>query len=349
MKKHVGSREWLRPLFPVNKQVRRRKPGCRPLLELLEDRTLFDINLPNVATFVAQGPNYIRNGQVDGMTDDPVVGSVHVLAAHPNDANILFAGGSNGGVWRTLDALAANPTWTPLTDGFPSLTMGAMEMNPANPNEIIVGVGGFASGGFDNLGAARGDQIGALYTTNALAANPTWTVLSEDIAGQNASGVAARNGYLAVAGTAGVFRSTDGGANFDLLSGGTLPNGQVFDMVGDPNNPNRYLCRWNVWHLSHQRHERRHAGMGQHHQRGACLQRRYHEQHRDGGPRRQCRHQHPVCWRGQQRPAGERDLDAGPGEQLECDGLAADSDGHAADYRRHQCHANRHHFQQPRA
>ena len=209
-------------------------------VESLEERRLLAIMLSGVPDWIEQGPGPITGGQTVGITNNPVTGAIHTIAAHPTDADILFAGGVNGGVWRTTDSTAANPSWTPLTDQFASLSIGAMELNPSNANVLLAGIGGFASGGFDVLGAPRGDQIGALFTTNALDPNPTFQLLTDDIANQNISGVAARDNFLMVAGTNGVYRSTDNGINFDLLSGlNNLPVGSVFDMVGDPGNLNR--------------------------------------------------------------------------------------------------------------
>ena len=209
-------------------------------VEQLEDRVVPAITPSGVPDWVAQGPGPILGGQTTGIADSPVTGSVHALAAHPNDANILFAGGSNGGVWRTLDSTAANPLWTPLTDTFHSLSIGALEFDPSNPNVLLVGIGGYASGGFDALGSADGDRTGALITTNALAANPVFRQLGGEIEGQDASGVAARAGYLLVAGTNGLYRSTDNGDSFQQLFGGFLPSGGFFDLIGDPGNPNRF-------------------------------------------------------------------------------------------------------------
>ena len=68
------------------------------------------------------------------------------------------------------------------------------------------------------------------------------------MANQNISGVAARGSTLLASGNAtfagingGLFRSTDGGINWVLVSGsGGLPTGGVFDLVGVPDNLNRF-------------------------------------------------------------------------------------------------------------
>ncbi|MDX1964635.1 MAG: hypothetical protein SFX18_15905 [Pirellulales bacterium] len=232
---------WTRFFRKSNSPRRTRRNHVSRGVEMLESRIALAISVTNVPAWIDQGPSPITGGQTVGITDNPVTGSVHALAAHPTNADIIFAGGSNGGVWRTQNSTAANPTWTPLTDTFQSLSIGAMDFNPSNTNVLLVGIGGYAAGGFDALGSADGDRTGALISTNALAANPTFRQLGGAIAGQDASGVAARDAYLLVSGTNGLFRSTDNGDTFQSLSGtGGLPNGGNFDLIGDPANLNRF-------------------------------------------------------------------------------------------------------------
>ena len=58
--------------------------------------------------------------------DDPVAGAVEALAPHPTDKIVLYAGTVNGGVWKTTDAYDRDPVWVPLTDQYPSLSIGAL-------------------------------------------------------------------------------------------------------------------------------------------------------------------------------------------------------------------------------
>ena len=63
-------------------------------------------------TWVAQGPSPIRFGQVEGMGgpigyENPVAGAIHAVLPHPTDANTLYVGGTNGGIWKTTNAAGA--------------------------------------------------------------------------------------------------------------------------------------------------------------------------------------------------------------------------------------------------
>jgi hypothetical protein len=223
--------------------------GRKPTLKLdtLEDRSVPAIVLTGAENWYPTGPAPIGGSfliNVPGTPSNQSTGAVEDILPHPTDPNILFAGGVNGGVWRTFNAQDPNPTWTPLTDNLPSLTIGAMDMNPNNPNQILVGIGAFSS-------AARisGDMLGIVYTQNALAPNPTFRTIADPLLiDQDVYGVIVRDNYLLVAGTNGVFRSTDNGTTWTTLSGtGGLPRGGLvggifdffFDAQADPSDPNR--------------------------------------------------------------------------------------------------------------
>ena len=84
---------------------------------------------PNIATdndFIKQGASPIQDGQTEGIANNPVVGAVNALAAHPSNSNILYLGAVNGGIWRTTNATATPPTWTPLTESASSLSIGTI-------------------------------------------------------------------------------------------------------------------------------------------------------------------------------------------------------------------------------
>jgi hypothetical protein len=50
------------------------------------------------------GPSPIPNGQtLGGGPEVPVSGRVSVIAIDPNDSNVVYVGGAQGGVFRTLD------------------------------------------------------------------------------------------------------------------------------------------------------------------------------------------------------------------------------------------------------
>jgi len=192
------------------------------------------------ATWTAQGPAPSNFGQVEGITDLPVVGAVHTVVAHPSNGSILWIGTVNGGIWKTTSATAASPTWSPLTDDQSSLSIGALELDPTDGtnNTLVAGIGLFSS--FSRTGGAR---AGLLRTTDG---GTSWSPLAS-LAGLNISGIAPRGATMVASvdfadafncPNVGIWRSTDTGASFTKV-GGSLPNGVAFDLASDPTDNTR--------------------------------------------------------------------------------------------------------------
>ena len=80
----------------------------------------------------ALGPDRVMTGTV------ATAGRVSAIAIHPTDMNIIYAGGAQGGVWRSDDA---GENWRPLTDQECSLAMGSIAIDPVNPDIIYAGTG----------------------------------------------------------------------------------------------------------------------------------------------------------------------------------------------------------------
>ena len=190
-------------------------------------------------TWAPQGPSPIYYGQVEGISNSEVVGAAHVVAAHPTDPNILYIGTTNGGIWRTTDAQSSSPTWVPLTDDKASLSIGALEFDPADPNLMLAGIGRYSS-----LSRAGGPRAGLLYSMDG---GLTWIEVvgggsGVSLIGKNVSGVAPRGPTFVLSvdyadaftcGNIGLFRSTDGGGIFSKVG----PPGTAFDLAGDPLAP----------------------------------------------------------------------------------------------------------------
>ncbi|MEO2089376.1 MAG: hypothetical protein ABGY75_07755, partial [Gemmataceae bacterium] len=222
----------------------------RPRLEQLEGREVPSISLSASAVWQSLGPTQIQNGQNTSITNNAVIGAVNAIATSPLSADIIFAGGSNGGVWRTNNGTAANPTWTPLTDTQLSMSVSDISFDPADTNRVIVGIGNTADGGYRNqpyrnatgdinpipASNMRGDLIGVLFSTNALSANPSWQVLTA-LAGQNVRKVYVRNSFMLVSTDTGVYRSTNQGATFSKVL-----DGVAWDLAADPGNINRFYA-----------------------------------------------------------------------------------------------------------
>ncbi|HEX4606304.1 MAG TPA: hypothetical protein VH724_20045, partial [Candidatus Angelobacter sp.] len=88
-------------------------------------------------SWTALGPAPIPNGQTTP-TEVAVSGRVTAIAVDPTDANIVYAGTAQGGVYRSMDGGAS---WTALLDSAQSLAIGAIAIDPATPTTLFVGTG----------------------------------------------------------------------------------------------------------------------------------------------------------------------------------------------------------------
>ena len=198
----------------------------------------------------SQGPEKFINGMVEGMVDAPVAGAINRVLPHPSNANVMYIGAVNGGIWKTIDAQSANPKWLQLTDKLKCGSIGALAFDTADPTRdtIIAGIGRTSSNG-----SRGGPLVGLQISTNG-----GMTFMEVDgngrLSGLNITGVAKHGNTIIVAvdkanvfvsDNIGIFRSVNGGATFAQVS--SMPIGQVADMVVDPENPQTiYVAIYNM-------------------------------------------------------------------------------------------------------
>ena len=170
-------------------------------------------------------------------------GRAKSVAGVPGQPNVFYTGFVNGGVWKTTDY---GRTWNPIFDDQPTGSIGAVAVAPSNADIVYVGSG---------EGIARPDlSIGnGIYKSTD--AGKTWAHLGlRD--GQQIPYIVvdprdANRLFVAVLGhpygpneERGVFRSTDGGANFRKVLYKDENTG-ASDIEFDPKNPDVvYACLW---------------------------------------------------------------------------------------------------------
>ena len=186
-------------------------------------------------------------------------GRVASIACHPTNAALAYIGTASGGVWKTVDSGA---NWTPLTDAMPNLNTGAVRIDRNFPETIYAGTGEYVSGSLGD-GLYRSLDGGLTWSTlvsssilgsrcsglevisGTSATSPAtihWTGSSgyrRSTTGGNSwsiSGLNADCSDLAVNRTdpqivyvarrsSGIYKSTNGGTSFTLLSGGLPTTG----------------------------------------------------------------------------------------------------------------------------
>jgi hypothetical protein len=198
-----------------------------------------------------------------------VSGRVTALAADPCDAtgNTLYAGGADGGVWVSFNALTGSPVaWQPLTDNQVSLAIGAIAINPAScgtfnghaqSNLILAGTGesNFARDNIYGAGVLRSTDGGQTWQQDStltksasqgqFASGPYIAALATQPNKPNPVILAAVQGTdFSAGGTlpSGVYSSSDGGAHWTRVQPGSTstsgkPSNPATDVVFDPSDP----------------------------------------------------------------------------------------------------------------
>src|SRR5258708_24659937 len=184
-----------------------------------------------------QGCAPARDGQVEGITDKEVAGAVKCVAPHPTDANILYIGAVNGGIWRSTNATSANPSWSFISTYLPSQSIGALVFDPTDLSHqtLVAGTGRFSS--FGKYGAGI---YGIFRTTTGTG---PWANIDQGgiFMNRDVTGIAARGAVILVAtNNGGIWRTENTGGRWTQVSGavGTgLPAGNSYALAADPHGP----------------------------------------------------------------------------------------------------------------
>ena len=196
--------------------------------------------------WVALGPDPINSNATGSLNDQnygPVTGratSVVVDAGDPT-GNTVYLGGAFGGLWKSTNAAATDPstvTWTPLIDQQATLAVGSVALQPSSsgPSQVILVGTGEADFSIDSYYG-----LGILRSTDA---GNSWTLINSDSSGHSFSGlafakiafstdnpnlvVAAAGGAgndegasnLGAGNTPGLYTSSDGGQTWALTQSG---------------------------------------------------------------------------------------------------------------------------------
>ena len=174
-----------------------------------------------------------------------IQGRVTDIAVDPGNNQVAYVAAAEGGIFRTTDS---GETWTPMFDFEESLSMGAVAIDPLNPNVIYAGTGEVNPGGgslaYGGAGIYRSSDFGITWTNIGLANSGSIGRIVIHPFNPDVIHVAVM-GHLWTGGPErGIYRTTDGGNTWArvLFIDGTTG---CVDIIQRPDDPDvLYAAMW---------------------------------------------------------------------------------------------------------
>lgn len=195
-------------------------------------------------------PEKLQGFQLRNVGPAFVAGRIADIAVHPQKENTWYVAVASGGVWKTQNA---GITWQPIFDDKKVFATGCITVDPNNPSTVWLGTG-------ENVGGrhiAWGDGVykstdeGKSWKNMGL---PNSEHVSKIIVHPDDSDVvyvASQGPLWSSGGDRGVYKTTDGGKNWELLLGKdvNVPGGSEWtgatDLLMDPRDPDLlYAATW---------------------------------------------------------------------------------------------------------
>jgi photosystem II stability/assembly factor-like uncharacterized protein len=169
-------------------------------------------------------------------------GRITCVAVDPRDGDTVYAGAAEGGLMRSGDG---GQTWDLVFDDQPSLAIGAVALDPVDPDIVYVGTGEVNPGGgsvaYGGTGVYRSLDQGATWTALGLESSGSIGRIVIDPSDTGRMFVAAMGDLWSGGPDRGVYRTTDGGATWELVLHSGDTTGCV-DLVLRPDQPGTVLA-----------------------------------------------------------------------------------------------------------
>jgi len=149
------------------------------------------------------------------------LGRLNAIAFDPANASIIWAGSPSGGLWKTT---TGGNNWSSTVDNLPTLGVSAILIDYTNSAVMYIGTGDRDAGDAEGLGVFRSTNSGATWETwrNGMGTCTVGRLIMHP-----------SNHYLLLAATSnGIYRTTDGGANWTQVIAGNFK-----DIVFKSNDP----------------------------------------------------------------------------------------------------------------
>jgi photosystem II stability/assembly factor-like uncharacterized protein len=170
-------------------------------------------------------------------------GRISDIVGHPNNPQILYVAAASGGIFKTVNG---GTTWNPIFDDAPGLSMGALAMDPVDPQIIFAGTGEAcaSAASYFGTGIYRSLDGGTTWTHLGLDSSRYIARVVVDPANSQSIWVAAMGELFTASQSRGVYHTADGGQTWQRLLFVNDSTG-CSDIVINPNDSQRlYAAMW---------------------------------------------------------------------------------------------------------
>jgi len=199
-----------------------------------------------------EDPFWVQRGPTN------IGGRVTDIVGHPTNDSIYYVGSATGGIFKTIDG---GRNYTPITDGLPTPSIGALALDPQNPNTIYCGTGEANSSGFSYFGSGlyKSTNAGDAWQLSGLADSRYIARIVVHPQDPSNVWVAAMGELFITGGERGIYFSDDAGATWERKLFVNDSTGAC-DVVVDPENPDVVYAA--TWQRIRTPEERRAGGRG---------------------------------------------------------------------------------------
>jgi photosystem II stability/assembly factor-like uncharacterized protein len=166
-------------------------------------------------------------------------GRITALAVAPGGTTLYF-GAAMGGVFKSLNS---GVNWTPVFDAYGSPSIGALALDPNDPNVVYVGTGeaNASVDSYDGEGVFRSTDGGQSWSGLGLANTRRIGAIAVDPSNSNRIFVAAMGSQFSTGPHRGMYRSEDGGSTWSQVLFVNDSTG-VTDIAINPAHPETVYC-----------------------------------------------------------------------------------------------------------
>ena len=165
------------------------------------------------------------------------------LAMHSSDSDLIFAAMASGGVFKSTDG---GNTWDPIADDLPVLTIGAVAVDPTDPDVIYVGTGEANAQSYSwfGMGMFKSTDGGATWSYVGLEDTRYIARIIIDPLNPDRIWVAGTGSLFGTNPERGVYRSPNGGDTWDQVLSVTDSTAAT-DIAIDPARPDTvFAAMW---------------------------------------------------------------------------------------------------------